>query len=544
MTEIKATTATETGDCCCLYEFPNEKNILVVGYREWLIDLKTDGDLEEAIKKGTSIKVKWPKCEVLPPPRKLAKKDVQWTTEICVVKSFGDFKKMREHKKNLEKHGVLDVDRNGLKRKTSVNSVETIPEKRKTGDRTTATEKRNKTADLHTTEKPNTSNKSAASSSQQKLMSEIVHKKQNKTQPNKDDEARKANYERVFKKKKEDPRYYSSSSSEDDPTSRNIKRDILKAENKELKKENFRLKSMLKLTEDLPNVNNQLQATLDLSTQILRNMKKIESYSKVVIPSADIVKSIPSSNISKGLPSSDLKIPKDTPSTATSNVTPSSTKKDIFHDAHASVAHSGTPPIHPDVSHAMKSLPTDHSHGYDFSSCNHTRASKLINDCMVKIWGNATLAQSTRTGSGVKTYAGVQVSSEKQKLDDEKLQILKDYVYSVFPDTSIDTFNNTVSIKCSNEAKKRKTAELEAAAISAAAAIAAAAAAAAAAATTTTTTTTVSTAIITTTALTTTTAAAETTTTATATPALFAEKENTIETGASDEDEEEKIDLR
>lgn len=72
-------------------EFPNEEDSISIGYLEWLEDKFTITELDDIIKRGTIVKVRWPKgCDIGPAAtmkKKLA--NCQWEVIAIKLRAYG-----------------------------------------------------------------------------------------------------------------------------------------------------------------------------------------------------------------------------------------------------------------------------------------------------------------------------------------------------------------------------------------------------------------------------------------------------------------------
>lgn len=74
---------------CAVYEFPNEKDKISIGYLEWMEDNFTEEELDTLIENETEFKIKWPVgIEIGPPlkPKKKLQNCTEWIT--CVVRMY------------------------------------------------------------------------------------------------------------------------------------------------------------------------------------------------------------------------------------------------------------------------------------------------------------------------------------------------------------------------------------------------------------------------------------------------------------------------
>lgn len=76
-------------------EFPNKEESISIGYLEWLEDKFTITELDDIIKCGTIVKVRWPKgCDVGPATATIKKMaNCQW--EVVVTKLLAHGGKQR-----------------------------------------------------------------------------------------------------------------------------------------------------------------------------------------------------------------------------------------------------------------------------------------------------------------------------------------------------------------------------------------------------------------------------------------------------------------
>lgn len=88
-------------DFCVLVEFPNDNHKVAVGHASWIQmvgDYLSNGTtrinaeqiIDRIITTGEEIKIDWPKCDILPPPRMIPSgKEIEWLEEVCEVKGHG-----------------------------------------------------------------------------------------------------------------------------------------------------------------------------------------------------------------------------------------------------------------------------------------------------------------------------------------------------------------------------------------------------------------------------------------------------------------------
>ncbi|XP_039310231.1 uncharacterized protein LOC120358812 isoform X2 [Solenopsis invicta] len=99
-------------------EFPNEENSIAIGYLEWLEDKFTE--LDDIIKHETLVKVRWPKDCDIGPTTAMKKKltNCQWEVVVTKLCAHGEWVKMCEIRDNLEKYGIIELDKHDRKQFT------------------------------------------------------------------------------------------------------------------------------------------------------------------------------------------------------------------------------------------------------------------------------------------------------------------------------------------------------------------------------------------------------------------------------------------
>ncbi|XP_039302139.1 uncharacterized protein LOC105206644 isoform X2 [Solenopsis invicta] len=101
-------------------EFPNEENSIAIGYLKWLEDKFTVTELDDIIKHETLVKVRWPKDCDIGPTTAMKKKltNCQWEVVVTKLCAHGEWVKMCEIRDNLEKYGIIELDKHDRKQFT------------------------------------------------------------------------------------------------------------------------------------------------------------------------------------------------------------------------------------------------------------------------------------------------------------------------------------------------------------------------------------------------------------------------------------------
>ena len=83
-------------DLTCLFEFPNERNSISVGYAAWIVCTEekiTEEWLSDIIENNSQVEVRWPDVEVLPPKAMsrllTSKKEISWENCVAVIHAYG-----------------------------------------------------------------------------------------------------------------------------------------------------------------------------------------------------------------------------------------------------------------------------------------------------------------------------------------------------------------------------------------------------------------------------------------------------------------------
>ncbi|CAL1671906.1 unnamed protein product [Lasius platythorax] len=94
-------------DNCVLCEFHNEGDSVAVGYREWFLDEINDEALDDIIKRETEIKMRWPMIDIgSSNVMKKRLKMCEWQEVVAKIFAYGKWADMCKLRINLEKYGV------------------------------------------------------------------------------------------------------------------------------------------------------------------------------------------------------------------------------------------------------------------------------------------------------------------------------------------------------------------------------------------------------------------------------------------------------
>lgn len=76
---------------CIICEFTNEGESLAVGFRAWLCEKFNDEDIEEIIKSGQTVTIKWPSNVEVVPASKMQKKlkNCIWQQSVAKILAHG-----------------------------------------------------------------------------------------------------------------------------------------------------------------------------------------------------------------------------------------------------------------------------------------------------------------------------------------------------------------------------------------------------------------------------------------------------------------------
>ncbi|XP_039308608.1 uncharacterized protein LOC105204312 isoform X3 [Solenopsis invicta] len=93
---------------CIICEFTNEGESLAVGFRAWLCEKFNDEDIEEIIKSGQTVTIKWPSNVEVVPASKMQKKlkNCIWQQSVAKILAHGDWTSMCNIRENCIKYGI------------------------------------------------------------------------------------------------------------------------------------------------------------------------------------------------------------------------------------------------------------------------------------------------------------------------------------------------------------------------------------------------------------------------------------------------------
>ncbi|XP_029170526.1 uncharacterized protein LOC114940170 isoform X2 [Nylanderia fulva] len=256
-------------------EFPNEEDSISIGYLEWLENKFTNIELDDVIKRGTIVKVRWPKdCDVGPVATTMKKKlaNCQWEVVATKLRAYGGWIKMCEIRDNLEKYGITELDRSNRKQFTSKNNHTECDSNDESGVKETKKDAKQKKCILNVKKG-------------KELLKQYKHKKQKYSSQNKsidisDDESGEENEKSLIHKQ-------SKSQLKDTVI-------VLNEENKRLRRDNERLRKLRFVNEDLPKIDKFMKdVTADLQcaswkTEFLNNQidklqQKVQAISNCII---------------------------------------------------------------------------------------------------------------------------------------------------------------------------------------------------------------------------------------------------------------------
>ncbi|CAL1671907.1 unnamed protein product [Lasius platythorax] len=384
-------------DNCVLCEFHNEGDSVAVGYREWFLDEINDEALDDIIKRETEIKMRWPMIDIgSSNVMKKRLKMCEWQEVVAKIFAYGKWADMCKLRINLEKYGVVNPTKKDRK----------IIKKKNISDLSDCD------SNIKTTKTKQISQKKAKHSSYTKekhLLDDYKHQR-----------------EGLFT--------ISSEESSLDERNNNISQNelvtqisSLKIENKRLKADNERLRTLRAVTEDT--------YEKDRLDKILKEGEKTKQ-------STPMIKSCTAEYTEAEKENEHPEI-----------------KEEIMHTLEHRIDS-----VENDTQKRMTNLGGTNVmvNTVQLARCNHTSISKLTCDLLTLLFTRYELSGSSLTGkvSNIHLKKG---ATPKNKLDPSRVEAIKSYVMLKFGDvTNAETIIfKTIKQKCNNSRTHKESIVLD-----------------------------------------------------------------------------------
>ncbi|XP_071569983.1 uncharacterized protein [Temnothorax nylanderi] len=472
---------------CVLIEFINEDYKVAVGYLSWLQNetLRNKEALQKIIDGKEEVAINWPvNCEIAPASKMHKKvRNCSWKSHVVHILSFGEWTEMCKQCDNVLKFEIPNPsksDRKVLKRK-SLDNLETISAD---GDSIENGFKKSRTENKKTSKLRETAKKRAENNIVEAL--------------------------NIKKDKFQDDNTLTESSDDSSIDEQVSKHDISKTnllhkqEVKKLKDEIFRLKKIIKYSEDIQQIDKCTKKVLsklkeieeklkNLEKEIDKNTNNVMSWSTIeTVPvySNDIIKN--KSEImdtdplidcdSKNSPNDEcLNADKEFSATINSDGITNTEYSGIIKNATIEFRPSHTSCENENIAFNENGLLKDsnkenkenstlekvvsggryfgfkHITNTQLSKVNDSSVSKLTCDLLSLVYEKTELRNSSLTGSIANANKSSNLDKKStEKLDPVRLKAVENFIYEKFGKTDDNTklFRNAVRSKCNNAKKK------------------------------------------------------------------------------------------